>query len=406
MNIPSPSGPGPDPAETGWPSTISFRPEDLEIGDEPRTGTANGQHDDELLRLLAHWGMNQRNWMIGFPVNLDFDYRPLADFLAVSLNNVGTAYAAAGYNISTRPFERQVLEFFIRLTGGQVDQVAGYTTSGGTESNIFGVHLGMRRYPDAVFYTSADAHYSVDKITSLFDLDQVKIDTGDDGAMDLDALTDACLRRRDRPAVVLATVGTTMTGAADDVAAVRPRLAAAGVHRVHLHVDAAFSGLIVPFIPGYGPWAFDAGADSLAISGHKVIGLPVPAGIALARREHLHRVGSHVTQVDADDYTLTGSRDGLAPLMLWWALRRLGRDGLERRARHCLHIAEYAEQRLRECGADPRRVPHSIIVGFQRPADDVLETWHLLDAGEQSHLIAMPHLTEEHIDRLCQHLRP
>ncbi|GAA2612877.1 histidine decarboxylase [Actinomadura fulvescens] len=394
-----------DFADPASPTTVSFRPGDLEIGDGPRTEGPSGQNDDELVRLLAQWGVDQRQWMVGFPVNLDFDYRPLADFLAVSLNNVGTSYGPAGYNISTRPFERQVLEFFTRLTGGDVDQVAGYITNGGTESNIFGIHLGMRRYPDAVLYTSADSHYSVDKITWLLNLDTVKIDVDDKGEMNLDALVEACVSRRDRPAVVQATVGTTMTGAADPVAAIRGRLVDVGIERVHLHVDAAFGGLIIPFIPDHGPWAFDAGADSLAISGHKLVGLPIPAGIALVRREHLEMVASHVTQVDADDFTMMGSRDGLSPLMLWWALRRLGRDGLARRARHCLDIAEYAERRLGECGAEPQRMPNSVIVSFRRPSRAVLATWHLLDSGDRTHVIAMPHLTKDHIDRLCHDLQ-
>ncbi|WP_018656868.1 histidine decarboxylase [Actinomadura flavalba] len=404
MDLPPNLSPDPAPDDPSIPATISFRDEDLAIGRHPATGSDNGQTDDDLLRFLAHWGRRQQQWMAGFPVNLDFDYRPLAEFLAVPLNNVGSPYDTAGYNISTRPFERQVLAFIAGLAGGETDRVAGYITNCGTESNLFGVHLGFRRYPDAVFYTSADAHYSVDKITSVLGVDTVKIDVDDDGAMDLDALAEACRAHADRPAVVQATVGTTMTGAADPVAALRPRLARAGVDRVHLHVDAAFGGLIVPFIPGFGPWGFDAGADSLAVSGHKMIGLPVPAGIALARREHLRRVGSHVAQVDVDDFTLLGSRDGLSPLLLWWALRRLGLDGLARRAEHCLRVAAHAERRLRECDAEPRRSPNSVITSFRRPSDRTMNAWHLLPSGDRTHLIAMPHVTEEHIDRFCRDL--
>ncbi|MFI6520466.1 histidine decarboxylase [Spirillospora sp. NPDC050679] len=384
--------------------TISFRFEDLEIGERPCADLPSGSNDERLVRFVAQWGADQRHWMIGLPVNLDFDYRAMADLLAVSLNNVGSPYDTAGYRISTRAFERQVLAFLTGLTGGREAEVAGYVSSCGTESNVFGVHLGMRRYPDAVFYTSAEAHYSVDKIAWLLNLETVRIEVDDDGAMDLDALAEQCLARRDRPAVVQATVGTTMNGAADPVAAIRPRLAQSGITDVHLHVDAAFNGLVTPFIPDYGPWAFDAGADSVAISGHKMIGLPVPAGIALARREHLRRVRSHVSQIDAEDFTLLGSRNGLGPLLLWWELRRLGRQGLERRARRCLEVADYAERRLGEHGADPRRAPNSIIINFRRPSDKVMDAWHLVQSGDRTHLVTMPHVTEEHIDRFCQDL--
>ncbi|WP_165975363.1 histidine decarboxylase [Actinomadura rubrisoli] len=391
-----------DYATEGMPPPLSPDSGDLKITDGPAPGA--GRSDDELLRRIAEWGIERRQWLVGFPVNLDFDYRPLADFLAVSLNNVGSPYTPSGYQMSTKPFERAVLDFFAGVAGAEPGEVEGYITNGGTESNIFGVRLGIRRYPDAVFYASADAHYSVDKFAALFSMDVTKVDVGADGGMDIEALADACRRHPGRPAVVLATVGTTMTGAADDVAAIRPALRRAGVERLHLHVDGAFGGLIVPFIDGYGPWAFDAGADSVAVSGHKMIGLPVPSGIVLARREQLEGVRHYLPQVDTDDHTLTGSRNGLNPLLIWWALRRLGRDGLAERARHCLDIAEYAERLLAAGGAEPRRCPHSVIVSFDRPSERVLRDWHLLDSGDRTHFVAMPHITRDHVERLCRDL--
>ena len=42
--------------------------------------------------------------------------------------------------------------------------------------------------------------------------------------------------------------------------------------------------MILPFVDDPPPWNFAAGIDSIAISGHKMIGSPLPCGVALARK--------------------------------------------------------------------------------------------------------------------------
>ena len=110
--------------------------------------------------------------------------------------------------------------------------------------------------------------------------------------------------------------------------------------------------------------------------------------------------------VGSDDDTITGSRDAFAPLLLWSETPQgSGRTGLQRRVAHCLATAEYAEQRLREEGHHPERTPGSNTVLFDAPTPDLCTRWNLLTLGDRAHLIAMPHVTSEHIDRLCADLR-
>jgi len=40
--------------------------------------------------------------------------------------------------------------------------------------------------------------------------------------------------------------------------------------------------MILPFVPHPQPWDFRAGIDSISISGHKMIGAPLPCGVVLA----------------------------------------------------------------------------------------------------------------------------
>ncbi|GHA48996.1 histidine decarboxylase [Streptomyces spiroverticillatus] len=377
--------------------------DDVRIPDDPTGSNCGSDRDVALLKDLAAQILGERDHMVGFPVNLDFDYRPLADFLQVHGNNVGGPGTDSEYHLHSKVFERAVVSFFARLAGD--DDAFGYVTSGGTEGNLYGCYLGRERFPEAVLYASETTHYSMPKIARLLGMDYVAVETGPDRAMDLAALRRHHSSRKGRPAVVVATIGTTTGGAEDDLAGIRGALADAGTDQVHLHSDAAFGGLIAALAPEPRPWAFESGADSVAISGHKMLGAPFPCGIALARPEHVDAIRREGIAVGSDDDTITGSRDAFTPLLLWYELRRLGRTGLQRRVAHCLATAEYAEQRLREEGLHPQRAPGSNTVLFETPAADICARWNLLTVGDQAHLIAMPHVTGEHIDRLCADLR-
>src|SRR5262249_45869794 len=157
----------------------------------------------------------------------------------------------------------------------------------------------------------------------------------------------------------VANVGTTMKGAVDDLPGIRAVLDDAGIERHFVHADAALAGMVLPFADDPPPWDFRAGVDSIAVSGHKLIGSPIPCGVILTRREHAERVG-HMT--------IPGSGDGLAPLFLWYAWRTRGVTGFRRVVSACFDVAEYAFDRIGAAGKYPWRHSHSLTVVFDRPA--------------------------------------
>ncbi|MVO87762.1 histidine decarboxylase [Streptomyces sp. p1417] len=377
--------------------------DDVRIPDDPTGSSSGSDRDVALLKEMAAQMLGERDHMLGFPVNLDFDYRPLADFLQVHGNNVGGPPTSSEYQLHSKVFEREVVSFFARLAGHE--EAFGYVTTGGTEGNLYGCYVGRERFPEAVMYASQATHYSLPKIARLLRMDYVAVEVGHDRAMDLAALRRHHTARKGGPAVVVTTIGTTTGGSEDDLAGVREALADAGTDQVHIHSDAAFGGLIAALAPEPRPWAFESGADSIALSGHKMLGAPFPCGIVLTRPEHVEAIRRPGIAVGSDDDTITGSRDAFTPLLLWYELRRLGRTGLQRRVAHCLATAEYAEQRLREEGHHPERAPGSNTVLFDKPTAALCRRWNLLSVGDRAHLIAMPHVTGEHIDRLCADLR-
>lgn len=81
---------------------------------------------------------------------------------------------------------------------------------------------------------------------------------------------------RDVPPIILANIGTTMHGAVDDLVKIRAMLKELAITRCYIRADAALSGMILPWVTDPPPFGFDAGVDSVAVSGHKFIGSPMP----------------------------------------------------------------------------------------------------------------------------------
>src|SRR3989442_7263981 len=78
---------------------------------------------------------------IGFPGATDFDYTPLAPFLAVLLNNVGDPYVPGVGGAHTKDLEVEVVEFFADLFGAPPGDRWGYLTSGGSEATLYALRL-------------------------------------------------------------------------------------------------------------------------------------------------------------------------------------------------------------------------------------------------------------------------
>jgi histidine decarboxylase len=166
----------------------------------------------------------------------------------------------------------------------------------------------------------------------------------------------------------------------------------------YIHADAALSGMILPFVEEPQPYGFDVGFDSVAISGHKMIGSPLPCGIALTRREYVARIARSIEYVGVLDTTLTGSRSAITPLMMWYAFERHGLDGFKRIVAGCLDNAEYAVTRFRDSGIPAWRNRNSVTVVLPKPSPEVIFKWQLAPFEDIAHMLTMPHVTRETID--------
>ena len=98
------------------------------------------------------------------------------------------------------------------------------------------------------------------------------------------------------------------------------------------------------------------------------------------------------------DTTLTGSRNAITPLMMWYAFQQHGLDGFREIVRECLDVAEYAVARFNDSGIPAWRNRNSVTVVFPRPSYEVVRKWQLAPYEDIAHLITMPHVKRETID--------
>ena len=365
---------------------------------EPFSGTSTATRQ-RLSELLERFEVTGRQ-MMGYPTNRDFDYRELLPFLEYSANNVGDPFHDSNYLSNTHEIERETIGIFADLMKLPRDHAWGYVTSGGTEGNMYGLFMGRETFPDGIVYYSQDTHYSAVKILRLLKARNIMVKSQPNGEIDYDDLYEMIRINRDVPVIVLANIGTTMKGAVDDVDRVRGMLDDLSVANFYIHADAALSGMILPFVDDPQPYGFDRGFDSVAVSGHKMIGAPVPCGVVLTRREYVSRIARSIEYVGVLDTTLTGSRSALAPLMIWYAFERHGLGGFRDIVAGSLSSADYAVERFNEVGIPAWRNKNSVTVVFPRPSDKVVRKWQIAPYGDVAHIITMPNVTREEIDAL------
>jgi glutamate/tyrosine decarboxylase-like PLP-dependent enzyme len=309
--------------------------------------------------------------------------------------------AAAGFNVFTGSWtggsgpatvELVVLDW-LREWCGMPAQTEGTLTSGGAVANLAGLaaaraaRLDDRSAPEAVTYVSDQVHAVVGRGLRLlgFRDDQVRTVTSDErfrmtGAALRAAVEDDRAAGR-RPFCVVATAGTTSSGAVDEL----PELAAAcREHGLWLHVDGAYGAPAVLTGPGRAALDGLGEADSLVLDPHKWLFQPYEIGCLLVREPGaLGRAfaldGPYLRDtlggtVDFRERGVQLTRGGRA-LKLWLSIRVFGMDAFRAAVAHGIALAEHAEALLRERPGWEVVTPAQLaIVTFRREGGDEVQT--------------------------------
>ncbi len=356
---------------------------------------------DELKRLDdLYEALEQKSrHFLGYPCAYDFNYEPLYRFLKFSLNNIGDPFHPSTYGLGTRELECEVVHFFASLFKAPKDAYWGYVTNGGTEGNLYGLYLARELYPNGIVYFSEETHYSVAKNVHLLGMRHIMIRAQDNGEIDYEDLKESLKLRRDVPAIIVANIGTTMKEARDDTVRISRILDDLVIGNRYIHSDSAFCGTYAQFLTPKPAFDFTEGADSIAVSGHKFIGSPIPCGVVVARKRNVDRISNSIGYIGCMDATITGSRNGFAPLVLWYAIRTLGEEGMRKRLETSLALADYAVKTMNAKNIPAWRNPNSLTVVFPVVSKEIEKKWQLA-TSEVSHLIVVPGVTKEHIDGL------
>ncbi len=337
---------------------------------------------------------------LGYPPPEAFAAEALQRFFHRSMINLGNPFDDDDTPGNTLAEERELLAFFAKLTHLPSEQCRGYVTTGGSEGNLFGLFVARERLPGAPVYLSEATHPSVFKAIRCLAMETIPIACKENGTLDEKAFCEALAERADREAIVVSNAGTSMFGTTDDLSGIRAILAENGCRQSHIHVDAALSGMILPFCIDPPAWNFADGADTLSVSAHKMLGTPLPCGVVLTRKEHLEKVSDHEIPVT----TIGGTRNALASLYLWFLVEHHGTHGLRNLVHRSMVLADYALNRLREWDLAPWRDPNATTVVFRDAGASAVKKWHLKTFRHWAQLVILPHMTMPKIDRFLDDL--
>jgi len=280
----------------------------------------------------------------------------LADALAAGFNPfLGNYMEAPGPHVL-----EEVTLGWLREACGLPEGAGGLFTSGGSMANLTGLAAAREARGPGRVYVSSQTHASVAKAVKLLGLGEpVVIEADERFRMRLDRLDEALAADEGQPRMaVVATAGTTNTGAVDPLGAIADRCARAGVW---LHVDGAYGGAAVF---GEGSAARVAGierADSLSLDPHKWLFTPYECGCALVRdRAHLRRAfdarADYLSDVRGDDEGHVDFQDvgfqltrSFRALKVWATFQVFGADAIaaaiETGVAHAEHMGRWIEAR-------------------------------------------------------------
>jgi tyrosine decarboxylase/aspartate 1-decarboxylase len=326
---------------------------------------------------------------------------------------LGSNLGDPGLFRGSQRLEKEVIRKLGALLSGK--NSVGFIVSGGTEANLLGLlaarNMANVSNPEIVLPTSA--HFSFDKICNLLRIKPVR--AGLDGSYRVDPKSVERSLNKNTVAIV-GTAGTAELGAVDPI----DKLSQIALENgIHLHVDAAFGGLIIPFLEDIrgGVSEFDfrlKGVKSITVDPHKMGLATIPAGGILFRdRTCLGQIKTQTPYLtDEFQYTFVGTRTGASVAATWAAFESLGREGFSNTARHCIRLTRLLSSGLESIGFKLVTQPTINIVAFHcRNSKLLAETlrghgWFVSAVPRLDciRIVVMPHLRRRHITSFLKDL--
>jgi glutamate/tyrosine decarboxylase-like PLP-dependent enzyme len=311
-------------------------------------------------------------------------FRPGSNVSCVAADALVALYnpnlARASFSPPGIEIERYVLRYLGRHIGfGGATHEAHFTTCGAEANQTAVIAALYSKFPRAAdegiaaaaprarFYTSSQAHHSLDKAAVSSGLGRsglVRIPVDDQCRMRVDLLAEqiaADIASGYTPFMIAATAGTTSTGAIDPLKQVSD---VADQHGLWLHVDAAWGGTAA-LSPRQRPWLDGIEkADSVTWDAHKWLSVATGAGMFFCKHP---KALTNVFAVDPA-YVVVNSAAGEAdPLArsLQWSRRVIGMKVL-------MLLAERGAEQI------SARIDHQVEMGHRLREGLQREGWQIL----------------------------
>ncbi len=242
------------------------------------------------------------------------------------------AHASDGGPATTK-LEIEVVDAMKAMFGYDPKTSLGHLTSSGTIANLEALWVSRELHPDKGIAYSHLAHYTHARMCQLLRVEGVGIENDALGRIDLDGLEEEL--KTGRIGTVVATAGSTGTGAVDQVDEIVPLAARYGAR---VHVDAAYGGYFVLLADGDAldpavARAFRAmrQADSIVVDPHKRGLQPYGCGSVFFKDAAVGRFYKHDSpytyftsaELHLGEISLECSRAGAAAAALWTTMRVL-----------------------------------------------------------------------------------
>jgi tyrosine decarboxylase / aspartate 1-decarboxylase len=275
----------------------------------------------------------------------------------------------------------------------------GYATSGGTESNIQALRLAKTlrhdsRKPNVVLPESA--HFSFKKACDILGLTMRKAPLMRDFRMDADAAAELI----DKNTVALVGVaGTTEYGMVDPIAGLAK---IAGRHDLFFHVDAAFGGMVIPFLKKPVPFDFaEKGVTSIAVDPHKMGMSTIPCGCLLTREpDQLAALNIDTPYLTVrQEYTLGGTRPGAPVAGALAVMDYLGMEGMRAVVAGCMKNTQRLITGMETFGIPRAATPDVNVATFVCDRARVPGPWTVSwTCRKHLRIVCMPHVHRDRIE--------
>jgi glutamate/tyrosine decarboxylase-like PLP-dependent enzyme len=295
---------------------------------------------------------------------------------ALAADLLATAYEAITYTWILSPtgveMETQSLDWLKELFG-LPEAWPGVMVTGATMANFvclasgrqwwgeqhgFDVsETGLAGLPQMPVLTSGFVHAATMKCLALQGVGRGNVQQfsrDDFGRVDLDGMGKALIALDGAPAMVVVNAGEVNAGEFDPV---NEMIDLARQHNCWVHVDGAF-GLFAAVSPRTAHFVEGVEkADSVTVDGHKWLNVPYDSGYAFVRDRGLmaraFRYSANYLEDEDSDRPTPGaigpeSSRRARSFAVWATLKAYGREGQRRIVEHCLDIAAYCADLVRE----------------------------------------------------------